>query len=189
MSVVLKPGDIFLTRGRGFISRAIRFFTRGIGEKRTKVNHVGLVVEGEDLQNAVVVEALRRVKRHTLWSQYGPPKKDAVAIYRALNLTQEEVDKIVATAERQVGKKYGYLKILVHFLDWLLLGAYVFRRLVPDNKYPICSWVVAHSFAKAGKNFDVEPGAATPDDIWDFVAERQPSKYQQIHPLEPLAQR
>jgi hypothetical protein len=186
MSVVLEPGDVFLTHGKGFISRAIRFFTRGIGEKRTKVNHVGLIVQSGDLQNAIVVEALTRVKRHRLWSQYGPPKKDSVAVYRASNLTQDEVDKIVAEAESQVGKQYGYLKIVAHFMDWLLLGAYLFRRIVPDGKYPICSWLVAHSFSKAGKHFGVNPGAATPDDIWDFI-EYNPDKYEEIHPLKLLA--
>jgi hypothetical protein len=185
MSVLLEPGDVFLTRGRSFISRAIRFFTRGIGESRTKVNHVGLVVEAGDLKEAIVVEALSMVTRHRLWEQYGPPKEDLVAVYRPINLTPEEVKVIVATAERQVGKKYGYLKILVHFLDWLLLGAYVFRRLVPDNKYPICSWVVAHAFSKAGKDFGVEPGMAAPDDIWDFIV-GNPDKYQEVRPLTPL---
>ena len=188
MNILLKKGDVFLTRGDGFISRAIRFFTREIGEKRTKVNHVGLVVLGGNLKNAIVVEALTRVKRHKLWSQYGPPKKDLVAVYRAINLTQEEVDKIVAEAESQVGKNFGYLKLVAHLMDWLLLGAYMFRRMVPDGKYPICSWLVAHSFSKAGKHFGVEPGAATPDDIWDFVEERKPSKYEQIRPLKLLAQ-
>ena len=186
MSVVLEPGDVFLTQGKGFISRAIRFFTRRIGEKRTEVNHVGLIVQSGDLQDAIVVEALTRVKSHRLWSQYGPPKKDSVAVYRASNLTQDEVDKIVAEAESQVGKKYGYLKIVAHFMDWLLLGAYLFRRIVPDGKYPICSWLVAHSFSKAGKHFGVDPGAATPDDIWDFI-EHNPDKYEEIHPLKPLA--
>lgn len=187
MDALFKLGDVFLTRGNGFISRAIRFFTRGIGEKRTKVNHVGLVVQGGDLETAIAVEAVSRVKRHRLWSQYGPPKKDSVAVYRATNITHEEIDIIVAEAERQVGKKYGYIMIVAHFLDWLLLGAYAFRRLVPGSKYPICSWLVAHSFSKAGKHFGVEPGAATPDDICDFI-ERNPDKYEEIYPLKPLRQ-
>ena len=185
MEILLKPGDVFLTRGNAFISKAIRFFTCGIGEKRTRVNHVGLVVEEGDVKTAIVVEALSRVKRHKLWSKYGPPKKDAVAIHRPANLTQDEVKTIVDVAERQVGKKYGYLKIVSHFADWLLLGAYVFRRLVPDKKYPICSWLVAHSFSKADKHFGVEPGAATPDDIWDFIYANL-DKYKEIHPLKRL---
>jgi len=189
MGVLLKPADIFLTRGSSFISRAIRFFTQGIGERKTKVNHVGLVVKGGDLKSAVVVEALSRVKRHKLWAQYGPPKKDSVAVYRATNLTTKEIKTIVAEAESQVDKKYGYIMIVAHLLDWLLLGAYFFRRLVPSERYPICSWLVAHSFKKAGKFFDVEPGMASPDDIWDFVEERRPRIYKKIRALKPLTKR
>jgi hypothetical protein len=70
----------------------------------------------------------------------------------------------------------------------MLLGAYVFRRLVPGRRYPICSWVVAESFGKAGKHFGVEPGAASPDDIWDFI-EARPDLYETIHPLRPLRSR
>jgi len=75
MNILLESGDIFLTRGCGFISKAIRFFTRSIGEKRTKVNHVGLVVQRGEVKTVIVVEALcKGVMRHTLWSQYGPPR-------------------------------------------------------------------------------------------------------------------
>lgn len=187
MNVMIKSGDVFLTRGNAFISKAIRFFTRGIGEKRTKVNHVGVVVEDGDLENAVVVEALSKVVQHKLWSQYGLQKKTAVAVYRANNLTADEIEIIVKTAKKQVGKKYGWLMIGAHFMDWFLLGAYVFRRFVPGDRYPICSWLVAHSFSEADKHFGVDPGAATPDDIWDFITEKHPELYQEIHPLKPLS--
>jgi pheromone shutdown protein TraB len=156
-----------------------------MGEKRTRVNHVGLVVRDGEESSVVVVEALSKVKRHRLRDQYGPPRTDAVAVYRAANLTSEEARTVVATAERQVGKKYGYLKIAAHFLDWLLLGVYAFRRLVPEGKYPICSWLVAYSFSKVGKHFGVDPGAATPDDIWDFI-EGNPDRYVEMRPLRPL---
>ena len=66
MEILLKPGDVFLTRGNAFISKAIRFFTCGIGEKRTRVNHVGLVVEEGDVKTAVVVEALSRMTNPNL---------------------------------------------------------------------------------------------------------------------------
>jgi len=187
VSAILHPGDVFLTRGKGLKRRAIRFFTRGLGKKRTKVHHVGLVVEGGDLTSAIILEAVSRVKRHRLWSAYGPPKEDSVAIYRATNLSQDEIDMIVERAESHVGKRFGYPMIVAHFLDWLLLGAYVFRRIVPGSKYPICSWVVADAFGKAGKYFGVEVDLATPDDIWDYVVGRTPSKYEQIHPLNKLA--
>lgn len=184
MSEILQPAGIFLTRGKGFISRAIRFFSRGIGEPRTIVNHVGIVVEGGGTNEAVVVEALSRVFRHRLAEQYGGGE-DKVAVFRPLNLTPDELTAVVAKAECYVGRKYGYFKIVLHFLDWLLLGAYVFRRLGRMDGYPICSWLVAHAYKAAGKHFGVAPGASTPDDIWDF-ATRRTDIYQQIRPLKPL---
>ena len=69
--------------------------------------------------------------------------------------------------------------------DWALLGAYVFRRLGRMDRYPICSWLVAHSYKAAGLHFGVAPGAATPDDIWDFVTTRT-DRFQEIRPLGPL---
>ena len=176
---VLKPGDIFLTRGTSFISRAIRVFTRTFGESRTKINHVGLVVAQGTAAQAQVVEALWRVVRRRLWDGYGPPSKDEVAVYRPINLTDEELAAIVAYAERQVGKQYGYLKIAAHLLDWGLMGTYLFRRLTQSPDYPICSWLVAHAYASVSKDFGVVPGAATPDDIWDFVT-KESEKYRRI---------
>ena len=197
MTILLESGDIFLTKGSSFISRAIRFFTRSIGEKRTRVNHVGIVVQRGDVKTAIVVEALHKVMRHKLWLQYGPPREDLVAVYRATNLTVEQIKDIVIEAEKHVGKKYGFLMITAHLKDWLLgriLGwvfgwqfsdIYLFRRLIPGNKYPICSWVVADAFKEAGKDFGVEVGMATPDDIWDFI-QNNPDKYKEIHPLKLL---
>lgn len=185
MTAEAMGGDVFLTRGHSWLSKAIRFCTRAIGEPRTKVNHVGVVVERGDLESCVVVEALRTVRKHRLWNRCGPPKKDSVAIYRPINLTQDEIAQVVASANKQVGKTYGYFKILAHLLDWLLLGAYVFRRIARNGEYPICSWLVAHTFAKAGKDFGVAAGMADPDHIWDFIREN-PKKYEQIHPLEPI---
>lgn len=188
MNILLEPGDIFLTRGSGIFSWLIRFFTRAIGEKRTKVNHVGIVVQRGDVKTTIVVEALcKNVMRHKLWLQYGPPRKDLVAVYRATNLSSEQIKNIVVKAEKQVGKKYGFLMIVAHLKDWFFLGIYFFRRWISCNKYPICSWVVADAFAEAGKDFGVEIGMATPDDIWDFVV-KNTDKYKEIHPLKLLNQ-
>jgi hypothetical protein len=183
--IVLKPADIFLTKGEGLFSRLIRFCSRSIGESRAKVNHAGVVVTEGALRTAEIVESVAIARHCLLWEHYGPPAKDCVAIFRPKNLTAEQVDAIVASAKRQVGKKYGIAKLAAHLLDWLLLGAYVFRRLANNGDYPICSWLVAHAFGEAGKNFDVEPGAAEPDDIWDFVT-KNTDTYECIHPLRRL---
>jgi len=156
-----------------------------LGESRTKVNHVGIVVEGGAIEEAVVVEALSRVKRHRLVTRYGSNGKDEVAIYRPLNIPGEDIAAIVRKAETYVGCKYDYSEVLLHLADWFLLGAYVFRRLGRMNPYPICSWVVADAYSNVGKDFGVPAGAASPDDIWDFV-NKHPEKYELVYPLGPL---
>jgi hypothetical protein len=95
------------------------------------------------------------------------------------------VEKIIKGAESYVGRKYGVLKLFAHFADWLLLGAYVFRRLAQMDKYPICSWMVAYSFEKGGVSFGVPPNAATPDDIWDYI-QKHPDDYEEVYPLSLL---
>ena len=185
MPITLKRADIFLVRGTSWLSRAIRVVTRTIGESRTQVNHVGLIVEDGPLTDVDMVEAVSTVKRHGLWAKYGPRHEDSVAIYRPMNLTDEQTDLIVDEALRQVGKSYGYVKAAAHFLDWVLLGAYVFRRMARSKRYPICSWLVADAFKTAGQHFGVAPGAASPDDIWDFI-QAHPDIYETIHPLRPL---
>lgn len=185
--VLLEPCDVFLTRSRSLLGRGIRLFTRSFGESRTMVNHVGVVVEGGTVDEAIGVEALRTVKRHTLWLKYGPGSSSDIAVYRPLNLSDEEKTVVVAAAEGYVGRTYGYLKIAAHLLDWLLLGAYLFRRLARMDDYPICSWLVAHAFAQADKNFGVPPGRASPDDIWDFVTSN-PDTYRVVQSLSQLVQ-
>ncbi len=181
---MLLPGDIFLVRGTGLISWFIRFFSRGIGESRTMVNHCGIVVGEGDLRSAEIVEAVRFVRRRKLWSGYGSGD-DLVAVYRPTNLSDADRAMVVAAAESYVGRDYGYLMIAAHLLDWFFFHAYLFRRLIRSDRYPICSWVVASAYSKAGKTFGCAPGAAEPDDIWDFVTSN-PDKYTQVRPLVPL---
>jgi hypothetical protein len=179
--MILKRGDIFLVHGKGFVPDAIRLLTRRIGERRSRISHVGLIVAPGDLDTAMAVEALKKV-RHAPFKQH---IGETLEVFRPENLTPEETDNICARAMSYVGKTYGYLKILTHTLDGLLMGAYVFRRFTNVDAYPICSWLVAHAYLAAGKDFGVPAGAATPDDIEDFIR-KHPDKYSLIHPLRPL---
>lgn len=181
----LEKGDIVLTAGNGWVSRAIRRFSKRIGESRTRVNHVGIVVETGMGGGATIVEALHRVRRHTINKQYFGTGT-AVAVFRPRNLNRTQRAAIVRVAEGYVGRKYGYLKIALHWLDWALQGAYVFRRLGQMDRYPICSYLVAQAYLKgAGKTFDCAPGKAQPDDIWDFC-ESNPDKYELVRELRPI---
>lgn len=179
-----RRGDIFLTRGNSFVSKAIRWFSRSTGESRTMVNHCGLVVADGDVDAAEIIEALTTVKRRRL-SVYSRSKSTQIAAYRPLNASPEQIDTITSRALSYEHRKYGYLKLVAHALDRLLGGVYLFRRVASVDWYPICSWVVAASYADAGFNFGVPAGAADPDDIWDFVSTSE--HYVAVHPLGELS--
>ena len=188
--MIFEPGDIFCTanttpwwKPSGFVSAAIRFLTRDRGESRTKVNHVGVVVSG-GTAHAEIVEALTTVKRRRMKVYMNRPTTD-VAVFRPLNLTDAELVKVVDRAIGYVGQPYGYGKLVAHFIDWCLGGVYLARRVARMDRYPICSWLVAYSYAEAGKDFGVPAGSASPDDIWDFCV-ASPDKYAVVHPLEML---
>ena len=182
MDLQLEPGDIFLTKSTNIISRLIRYFSRSVGEDHTQVNHVGVVVEGGTQDTAVIVEANRKVERRSM-AAYARSTSTKVAVYRAERLTTAERDIIVAASNDYVGRSYGYFKIVAHWLDWFFGGVFFFRRIFRMDKYPICSWVVAFAYDKAGYRFGIAPEGASPDDIWDWVIDPE-NGYVEIHPLE-----
>jgi hypothetical protein len=180
----VEPCDIFFTRGYGFFSKMIRWDESVWDYNKAKINHVGLIVESGQLLIANGVEALRTVQKHPIYDYY-QPKKDMMAIFRPLGLTDEEKEFILTKGLSYVGAKYGYSKILGHSLDFFTGGHYIFRRLFNSDNYPICSWLVAHAYKAANLNFGCDPGMATPDNIWDFCIDNT-LKYQQILQLVNL---
>lgn len=178
----LLPGDIVLVRSHGLFAWFIRQFTRTAGEKRTRVNHVGIMVDGQH-----IVEALQTTRKYDIhWRFAGKPFQ--IAIYRWSGLTEQERATVATKAESYIGSKYGWLKILVHGLDRIIGGRYFFRRLAIQDKYPICSWVVAWAYDGIGKNFGVPPNAADPDHIWDYCVENDTSgQFEEVFPLGRLS--
>lgn len=182
--IVLQPCDLVLTRGRGLLSRAIRFFETGKGEQRARVNHCAIVTTAGYPWDVQIVEALTTVKEHQLWRYANG--RDHVAIYRPTNLTTAEKTKILEAADSYIGKPYGPFKLVLHALDRVIGDRYVFRRLAFMDDRPICSWLVARAYAAAGKTFGTLPGTAlSPDDIDDFL-QSNPDKYACVWPLGDL---
>ena len=186
--MTLFPGDIFFTRGGAWISRAIRWAESRPGN-RGEVNHVGLVMTRAEFPDSEVVEALRKVERHTLKSQY-EGTGTAIAVFRPVNLTDAERIQILRYADEMVGRKYDYAKIALHLVDGLLGKVFrrevVFaRRIASADHGPICSWVVAQAYASAGFDFGVPGRAADPDDIFDFCT-THPEIYARVRDLIPL---
>ena len=182
--MIYEPGDVFLTKGDSFVSRAIRYFSRSGGESRTEANHTGVVVGRGSAQTATIVEALSTVKQRKMRSYY-KSRKTAVAVFRPVNVDEVTVRRVVKDATDYVGAKYGYVKIVAHFADWCLGGRYVFRKWAQMDRYPICSWVVAFAWNEGGRSFGVPPEAASPDDIWDYCV-AHPHEWKMIHPMTPF---
>jgi len=151
------------------------------------VNHVGVVVKGGLISEAVIVEAVKRVRRIKLVQAYGPPSKVSVAVYRPVGIAPEQRELICFKALSYVGRKYGYLKIGAHLGDWFVSrlrgkNTYFFRRAAKMDDYPICSWVADEAYDAAGIDFGECP---SPDDIWDRVAAAG-SGFKQVRRLAPL---
>lgn len=179
---VLMVGDLMFTRGRSFMSRLIRYFSRRVGEPRSIVNHVGVVTTGGEIDGsparAWVTEA-----GVTVTTNHVLPRDSEVAVFRNMRLSSAQRMVIANTALKYRGMKYGYWKIAAHLLDWFLQGAYVFRRLAGMKNYPICSWLAAYSYSRVvdrSFGFGVPPGAASPDDMWDWV-KSHPEEWVQVY--------
>ncbi len=183
------PCDIILTSDDTWLSKVIQFFERAPDEPKALVSHVGAIISGGPEAEAIIVEALSHVRRHRLWDEYGG-RKTRVGAFRPLDLTRDQRARIIAGLESYVGRDYGYLKLVAHGLDWglskiFLRDVYLWRRLFCLDRYPICSWVVAQAWARAGLTFGVAPGQAQPDDIWDFCMSH-PEKYELLRGLVPM---
>lgn len=166
--IYLEPGDIVFCKGASWLSKAIRVCTRSKKEPKTKTNHVAIVVTYGAIRIAKIVEALHKVESLNL-RRYDDGKTE-IAIYRNIRLELIDQDCIRSVARGYVGQKYGYHKLIPHFLDWLIGGRYFFRRILFLQDYPICSWVVSYSLFKCGIEIsDLPPSAQSPDDMLDSI--------------------
>ena len=182
-NVLYLKGDIILTKGTTWLSKAIRRLTQDKGELITQVNHAGIIVSpAYSLEKAVIVEALLKVRRHIIHHNYGKGHSE-IAVFRPVTCTSKEIYTIINKAESYVGNKYGFLKLILHLLDWCIGGRYFFRRIGKMDRFPICSYLVAKSFSEAGKDFGVPDRSASPDDIWDFCVNSK--HYREVRTLSP----
>ncbi len=184
--MILRKGDIFVTRGDSVFGFGIRWFTRTDGEADTEVNHVGIVVGDGTQWTALVVEALHTVKLHRLADQY-QGKWTGVRVYRPLFLERNVLDLLAKNATSRVGQRYGYTKIAAHAIDrWLFGGRYVVRKLFFLDQVPICSYLVADVYGEVcGYRFGVDVREAQPDDLDDWCKAR-PEEWEEVTPLLPI---
>jgi hypothetical protein len=132
--------------------------------------------------DALMVEALRKVKHHTIKKAYGK-SKNLVSIYEPLHFASIELDRVCQRAVSYVGKRYGYGKIVAHFFDWMIGGKYLFRKLCRKDNYPICSWVTAYAFDEVNYRFlGLPPSQSQPDDQYDHIRQN-PDEWKELFPM------
>jgi Na+-transporting NADH:ubiquinone oxidoreductase subunit NqrB len=88
-----------------------------------------------------------------------------VAIFRPMMRERSRLAAVRA-AGALVGTKYPAWRLLAHFLDWLLLDLYLFRRVLRSGKARECSNLVAYAYHPL-YTFGRPTWAITPDDIDD----------------------
>ena len=154
-----------------FFRRAISWFTRSKGEGPTKAVHVGIIVYINEIP--YVLEALWFV---TL-TPYDEWKREhqSFCIWRNTELSEDECIAVENEAIKYIGAFYGIAKIGLHALDGLIAKItskeyFLFRRLIFDERYPICSWLVAYAYyGGANESFGEDYNWATPDSMWDYM--------------------
>ena len=162
---MFRAGDIFFVHADSLFGRSIRAAETGPGEAPAWANHAGAFVGERD-----VVEALTRVKLHPF-----EEVKGEIEVWRNAKWTDDQRAAFAAELAAQVGKGYGVLKLLVHLADvglgWLVgREVVVFRHVLLDRRYPICSYLVAMAAHDAtGYRFGIDPEAADPDTMHDHV--------------------
>lgn len=172
---LLQTGDVIHVQSRGILSKLVRFFSRANKEEKSWASHSAMVLR---VSNQIeIIEALAKTVIRPITAYKG--KKAKLLICRKPDgIEQGQQQKMIVKAEYYEGKIYGFWEIAFHALDRLLNNSYVFRRLIKDDDYPICSWLVAYVYYKVlGYKFGTEPNAAQPDDIldhcvksnWDFI--------------------
>lgn len=172
---ILQTGDVIHVQNWGILSKLIRFFSRARKEEPSWASHTAMVLRvGDEIE---IIEALWRTVIRPITAYEG--KKSMLLVCRKPGgIEEEQKQKMIEKAEYYKGKTYGYRKIAYHILDRFLNNRYVFRRLIENNEYPICSWLVAYVYDRIlGYQFGTEPKAAQPDDLldhcldydWDFI--------------------
>lgn len=154
----LHPADVILVHGRSRLSRWIRWAQPG----PSWASHCAIAVDSVN-----IVEALS----HGVVERRMPYPPSRVRIYRPLNIPQQELVRIAREAEKYRGRPYGWSKLVLHALG--------LSRFAFIDGLPICSWVVAAPYAKAGYTFGVDARDATPDSIHDFIV-KHPNRYERI---------
>lgn len=148
----VKAGDIVFVRNRGLISSLIRFFDKG------HFSHVCVAVSDSEIVEAQYYTTVRKTEMK--YSDY--------EIVR-LNLSEDEINKMVILTEKLIGEWYDYPQILYYIVQKLfgLKGKNVLNS--PNNL--ICSELIFVLLNSIGKLDGINKIDAdvTPNELYKFL--------------------
>lgn len=151
------------------MSQLVRFFSKADKEDASWASHSAMVLRvGEEIE---IIEALWKTVIRPITAYKG--KKAKLLVCRKPEGIEEQLkQEMIKKAEYYRGKQYGFWEITFHALDRLLNNSYVFRHLIKDDDYPICSWLVAYVYDRVIRySFGPPLSATQPDDILDHCVE------------------
>ena len=151
------PGDVILTHGSDWPSKAIRFGQsfRFRGDKKVFAyfNHAAMVIS----EDGTIVEALTRGVVTSPLSKYTP--KEYIVI--RVKATSEDRNQMIRFVNHALGRKYGWTEIISLFLS--LLTGLKFNFGVDDEV--ICSGLVASALERGYDIFERQCSFMTPADL------------------------
>jgi uncharacterized protein YycO len=152
-----RPGDFILTHGAEIFSRLIQIGQglryMGADSKYTYWNHTALVVSDE----GAIVEALGAGVRKGTLADYDETQYTVVHI----DASDEDRAQMVAFAERWIGARYDWLRILSIGFS-LLTGATISVGFAGQL---ICSGLVARALERTSAIFKDEPSHIMPAEL------------------------
>lgn len=155
----LRKGDIIMIGTYGnLISWLIKKFTNSFW------SHTGIYIG-----NGEWIEAtFPKVKISTIYELVAEYSYRKFEVYRLKKrLTEEEYDKVIETAKKQLGKRYDILGDIGHALSIIFGKKYFLKQVEHRDKF-YCSELVGRAFAEVGIYFNKEKGwHITPQDIVD----------------------
>jgi len=161
-----KLGDTAHVNNITTFANLIRPCTRGRGERETWATHTEVCLDEANMIGALGKGV--RIANIKEWMKRNPKAQVVITRSTEFNAATSEMERLLLRYDR---RKYGYDKIIAHYLDHLIGDRYFFRKILFMQRYPICSWIPASAYWDCFQyKFGVEPDAASPDDIADHCA-------------------
>jgi hypothetical protein len=179
-----KPGDICLVHSVEELGQLIdRFETSADTTQIVQkiISHAAVCVDALNL-----IEATLPVVKKNPISKYITDPKNVMVCIRVKSLTDDQRNAVATNAGAFLGRLYGWNKLILHLGDnivsWFARkDVFFFRKLITNQKLPICSELVADCYQPVGWTFcGIKPEEVQPMDIFTDFAKR-PKEYAVVY--------